>query len=106
MLVEGFKELRARIIHLEQQQQQLLQDQPWRRLADEETVEDEATPDDSTVERQASREGGIDVFEHELTMLAGEVKSGCQQDQRIRRLEKEILGVRRKLERLTALPRD
>lgn len=80
MLVEGFKELRARIIHLEQQQQQLSQKQPRQRLADEESVKDGTTPDDSSVTRQASRDGGVDVFERELTMLAGEAECGCQQD--------------------------
>ena len=112
MLVEGFKELRARIVNLEQmqqrqryQEQQLLQNRP-QRLADEESVEDWTTSHDSAVTLQGSHEGDVDVLERELTMLAGEAGSGCQQDHRIRRLEREILDLRRKLEGVTGLPRD
>lgn len=114
VLVEGFKELRARIVHLEQQQQQqdlyqqqrISQSQPQRQLADEETVQDGTTSHDSPVSRQESHEGGVDVFEHELVMLAGEAGSGCRHDHRIRRLEREMLDLRRMLEGITPPPRD
>lgn len=106
VLVEGFKELHTRISHLEQQQQlpQNRQELP----VGGETSEDRIPSRDNTVTRRGSHAWeGIDIFEREAAMLAGELGCSCQQDDhRIGRLERQILELQRRLEGGTALPND
>lgn len=106
VLVEGFKELQDRIVHLEQHQQQLLHGRQQPGIADEVTTEGVTTSRDSTVIRRGRHAwGGIDVFEREAKILADELGCNCQQDDnRIGRLERQVLELQRKLEGGTALP--